>query len=357
MQQRCICTCAKLQAAYKQVGRFVNKVLSSDKTKRSFKRPSSHQNQELFQGPKTLKTSETHQTRRQNVLNQIFMKHVTDLLSTGEVAPQLLERNFEITGVQVSTDYSVVNVSWAAPTKIDDDEQETTEEILRKAAGHLQHELSRLRVIGLVPPINFVRDKKYALIRDVDSILSQIDFGADYVPTTYVHSQKDVPTLITSLSPEVKERLSKMESKNGEEVTEEEEEEYEIEVPEMRQDVIGFDHSTVMKKVRGSLNKARDAHQRRMLNLSPELTQPAVDPVTSDEVASFLSKKEETALFDEFLKKRLLDEKRRQRAMPLLQSKRQDEEAMSRILNEEYEDDLDISDNSQEDYEDENSYR
>ncbi|XP_035215921.1 uncharacterized protein LOC118189432, partial [Stegodyphus dumicola] len=38
-------------------------------------------------------------SRRENVLNSVFIKNITDVLSTGEVIPEILGYGIEITGV------------------------------------------------------------------------------------------------------------------------------------------------------------------------------------------------------------------------------------------------------------------
>lgn len=187
----------------------------------------------------------THATRRVTVLNKIFMKHITDLMATGEVAPSLVGRGIEISSVKVAPDFGVVNVFWYAQNEADTNE--SVEMVLKKSAGQLQHELSQLRVIGIVPPIRFVRNRRYGVIKEVEDRLSKVDFGEDYIPTTYI-KRNFVPTLETTLSPKVKAQLAELNIKN-EDNKEESEEDYELHLPEMRQDILGFDHFKVMQKV------------------------------------------------------------------------------------------------------------
>lgn len=187
------------------------------------------------------KNLSTHRNRRVTVLNKIFMNHISDLMATGEVADNLIGRGIEISHVKVAPDFSVVNVYWFADK--DADMNEETEKVLKVSAGHLQHELTGLRVIGMVPPINFVKNKQINIGREVENRLSKVDFGEDYVPSAHIPLRK-VPTLKTSLSADVKAKLSQIEGENKVE-----EDDSEISVPEMRQDVMGFDHSAILKKV------------------------------------------------------------------------------------------------------------
>ena len=191
------------------------------------------------------KNAYTHKNRRVTILNKIFMKYISDLMATGEVAPNLLGRGIEISHVKVSPNFQLVNVYWFAQNETD--ANESTEQILKQAAGKLRHELSGLRVIGLVPPIQFVKNKQYTGIKDVENLLSEVDFGEDYVPTAYI-TRKDIPVLETSLPSELKAKISKLENGSHEEGVEEEEY-YEIRVPEMRQDVLGVNYAGIMKRV------------------------------------------------------------------------------------------------------------
>lgn len=192
------------------------------------------------------KKPSTHATRRVAVLNKIFMKHITDLMSTGEVAPQLAGRGIEITHVKVAPNFRLVNVFWVAENE--KDANESTERILKKAAGHLEHELSQLKIIGMVPPINFVKNKFYNSLKEVEYRLATVDFGEDFVPSAYIQHQVKTPVLQMSLSSDIKAKLSQVDRENNE-AGEVEEELYEIQIPEMRQDVLGFDHAAIMTKV------------------------------------------------------------------------------------------------------------
>lgn len=167
------------------------------------------------------------------------MKHITDLMATGEVAPSLVGKGIEISHVKVAPDFGVIDVFWFAQNEAD--ASENIEDTLKKSAGQLQHELSGLRIIGMVPPIKFVRNRRYGVIKEVEERLSKVDYGEDYIPTTFIQ-RNFVPSLETTLSPQVKAQLAELN-------VEKENEDDEIEIPEMRQDTLGFDHSKILKKV------------------------------------------------------------------------------------------------------------
>jgi ribosome-binding factor A len=54
----------------------------------------------------------------------------------------------------VAPDFNKVNVFWLARGTESDD---MVEKILKRSAGQLHHELSELRVMGVVPHIEFVK--------------------------------------------------------------------------------------------------------------------------------------------------------------------------------------------------------
>lgn len=61
--------------------------------------------------------------------------------------------------VNIAGDYRSVNVFWMA-RKSEDDSQ--LEELLQSISGPLRHEMSRLRIMGEVPKIQFVKGVKEA---------------------------------------------------------------------------------------------------------------------------------------------------------------------------------------------------
>jgi ribosome-binding factor A len=56
--------------------------------------------------------------------------------------------------VTIAGDYRSVNVFWMA-SKSEDDSQ--LEQLLQSISGPLRHELSRLRIMGEIPKIQFVK--------------------------------------------------------------------------------------------------------------------------------------------------------------------------------------------------------
>uniref|UniRef100_A0A2A4K9Q5 Ribosome-binding factor A n=1 Tax=Heliothis virescens TaxID=7102 RepID=A0A2A4K9Q5_HELVI len=185
--------------------------------------------------------------RRTAMLNKMFMKHITDMLSTGTVAMDVVGRGIEISKVNVTPDLNTVNVFWVCKGDASDAE---TEKVLNKVAGSLRHELSTLRVMGEIPYIVFVKDKQETNLVDLDRRLAMADYGEDYVPTDMGHMLKSEFILNTKLSPEVKAKIKKLEDDLPI---------FEDPIPEMTHNVFGLDHSKIMSRLLAARKKTRDA--------------------------------------------------------------------------------------------------
>ncbi|XP_067002572.2 putative ribosome-binding factor A, mitochondrial [Anabrus simplex] len=188
-------------------------------------------------------------TKRMAVLNKLFMKNITDLMATGEIAGEVLGRGISISRVKVSPDYNIINVYWLAKGTEDD---VTTEKILSDAAYSLRHELSQLHVMGVVPKIKFVKDKQYAIIAEVDHLLGKADFGDEYEPLDPASYLKSEFTLSGSVLPHVQDQINQC--------TDEENDEEPL--PPMRMDVLGLDHAEIMNKICKSVKKSEAVHRR-----------------------------------------------------------------------------------------------
>lgn len=181
--------------------------------------------------------------RRVHVLNKLFMKHITDLMSTGEVSDTLLGHGLEITHVKVTPDFSFVNVYWLTKKSSADGDADM-EAILRRAAGHIRHELSQLKVMGEVPRINFVKNRIQSKFADIDELLERADFGEDFEPTAWKQLRHDFVA-------------SRPDGGGGSETTAAEC----FELPAMRHDVLGLDQRDIMDKIKRAMSKNRQAWQ------------------------------------------------------------------------------------------------
>ncbi|KAG8187804.1 hypothetical protein JTE90_025842 [Oedothorax gibbosus] len=120
------------------------------------------------------KVSRPH--RRQGVLNSLFIQNISDVLSTGDVAPEILECGIEITGVKVSPCCKLLNVYWQVPVNADSSDIDIGL-VLNQNASKLRAELISRNVMGRVPHIFFVRDMTNAHIAAFEKAMKDIDLG------------------------------------------------------------------------------------------------------------------------------------------------------------------------------------
>lgn len=168
--------------------------------------------------------------RRVNVLNKLFMRYVTDLMATDG---SWSGYGLEISRVKITTDFRLVNVYWLARGDGSDEKLET---MLSKAAGPLRHNLSQLRLMGEVPAIKFVKDKAYAKIAEVETLLRHADFGDDFIPSSPSQTIKDDLSCNTLQHDDV--------------------------IPEMTHDVLGLNQSEIMNRIKQNMSKAKQAWEK-----------------------------------------------------------------------------------------------
>lgn len=106
--------------------------------------------------------------------------------------------------MRITPDYKLVQVYWACKNSVDD---EVIDKLLTKNAGQLRHELTQLRVIGVVPKISFFKDKALATIAEIDIRLAKADFGEDHVPVNLVSKLKSELELSSPLEPHIRVRI------------------------------------------------------------------------------------------------------------------------------------------------------
>lgn len=205
--------------------------------------------------------------RRISVLNKLFMKNITDLMATETFANDVLGYGIQVSQVKVSPDFHGVNVYWLA--KGDENDYEI-EKILSKLSGALRHELSQLKVMGEVPKIHFVKDKKFSKAFEVDTLLKKADFGEDFVPTDPTLFMKSVPELEMKIPEEIKAKIKELESSMEDDF-------YEEPLPEMRHDVLGLNHYEIMKKITKSIDKQKIAWDQFQNRVETSESLPTVE--------------------------------------------------------------------------------
>lgn len=188
--------------------------------------------------------------RRVNVLNKLFMRHITDFMATDETyAGYGLEisrvkafnsaiystnsHGVLLIQVNITTDFQLVNVFWMARG---DGSDEYLESVLLKSAGLLRHNLSQLRLMGEVPTIKFVKDKLYAKSVEVETLLKRADFGDDFVPSSPSQMIKNDLSCNTIQPNNV--------------------------LPEMTHNILGLNHAEIMHRIKQNMSKAKQAWEK-----------------------------------------------------------------------------------------------
>lgn len=212
------------------------------------------------------------------------MRYITDLMSSGECSRKIAGLGIEITRVKIAPDFNYVNVYWYTKHLKEEDK---IEDILVNTEGSIRHELTQLRVIGLVPRIKFLKDKTFKFIAEIDSRLAKADFGEDFVPSEPLIKLKTHLELHTKLDPAVREKIEAETTR----------EEYEEPVPDMPQDVFGLNREEIMERITRGMKKSMALHRTCTSEEKPfEVTRTLnTNPV------EFSSSKEQKEAFREFL--------------------------------------------------------
>lgn len=184
----------------------------------------------------TEKLPSIHTQRRIAIRNKLFMEHITDLMSTGEVA-NILDGIIEITHVQITADFKYVNVFWIQSSNV----KPVSAEALQKCAWAIRHKLSQLRIIGIVPPIQFVKNKQFLIQQEVENKLARIKLEQDsFEPLS--HSEQ----MESAASDTVERVLCKESFVNRDFILTRPP----TELPPMRHDVLGLDRHKMMSQVK-----------------------------------------------------------------------------------------------------------
>lgn len=270
----------------------MTKIMRSEHKKKKYW--STFENNSLPSTTKMTSSNGGKGAKRIAVLNKLFMKNITGLMATGEVAADIVGKGIEISKVKVAPDFNLVNVFWCAKGNEMDEEIEKT---LVSVAGQLRHELSQLRVMGIVPKIEFVKDKQYSKTAEVERLLQIADFGEEHVPSS------DGSYLRSEFSEEntLNQRKEKKGVVKDDLLNEKAYPDDDLNLPVMRMDVLGLDHSAIMKKIVRSMNKAKASHRF-------EDTEKSLDTVVSENVTEqnteYLTPKQQRHQLSKFLTQR-----------------------------------------------------
>ncbi|TRY94698.1 hypothetical protein DNTS_021597 [Danionella cerebrum] len=101
---------------------------------------------------------------RAKILNGVIYKSVTDLLNSHELNFDISSYNVEVTKVSVTGDFSNCRIYWK--TSLCPEQDRKTQQALENCVQSLRQYLISYKVIGKVPSMVFVKDKKYAAITE-----------------------------------------------------------------------------------------------------------------------------------------------------------------------------------------------
>ncbi|CAK9815674.1 Putative ribosome-binding factor A, mitochondrial [Anthophora quadrimaculata] len=282
---------SRIEYSISRQSKFMNKLINRDQSKRD--------PLEFVTNPKgaSKETLSLHTLRRMNVLNKVFMEYITDMMSTGEIDPEILNKNIEISHIKITPDFKTINVHW-----IDNNLQNSnTEELLKECAFKLRHELSQLRIIGNVPLIQFVKCKSFHKLKEVKLKLQSLDLREDSVSNLFpdamyhtVHANR------IDHDEEVENEKSLNNSKDT----------FSITVPVMQHNVFGLDHHRIMSKIKVSLNKAKNPCKRQ-INVQLRSFSPSEQNI--ENISNFLTDKEQKEQFDKFLKQNRKEQRQKRK--------------------------------------------
>lgn len=194
--------------------------------------------------------------RRCRVLNNLFMQYITDIMASGDLAEIILGNGIEVSNVQMSSTYQRLDVYWLC-TRLDLDEDDLEKKLLQ-LAGPMRRELTKLRVIGEVPPINFVRDQRRVGMNLLQRLYDEASYGDNYKPRG-IEAMK-----IKEFEPQYRTT-----SLNGEG------EEEDASIPAMRHDVFAVDYVLIMNRVKDSWMKTRKSQPKMEGYVEPTTISPS----------------------------------------------------------------------------------
>ncbi|NWU97205.1 RBFA factor, partial [Upupa epops] len=182
--------------------------------------------------PGSVLRDEQTKTRKEDnircrILNGLIHKAVSDMVTTGEISPELHDLKLEICKaktlvllqVSLASNFSACRIYWnpAATTE----KESYVESVLQRSAPRIRYLLRSQQILGNVPPVVFVKDREGAAVREVEELLRIADFGP----------------------PEEEELLSQADASNLSSAA------AEASVSPMRSNLFGVDHELLNKQI------------------------------------------------------------------------------------------------------------
>ncbi|XP_065101703.2 putative ribosome-binding factor A, mitochondrial [Paramisgurnus dabryanus] len=152
---------------------------------------------------KPTKKKKQEDSVRVRTLNNIVFKAVTDLLTSYEVNSEIPAYNVQISKVSLPPDFSSCRIYWKTSLSAEQDRQ--IQQALDKCAPRIRYLLISHQILGIVPPVVFIRDKQYAAMMEIENLLKIADYGSGEDETDHL-SINDVGARLHPLDSEEKKR-------------------------------------------------------------------------------------------------------------------------------------------------------
>jgi len=212
--------------------------------------------------------------RRKAVLSSLFIKNITDVISTGDIVPEISAYNVEITGVKISPCSKILNVFWQVPVSQFDSCADIAR-ILAEAAPKIRAELISRNVLGRVPFVFFLRDGTNEKISAFETAISKLD-AEPQSDSNVIVDDSFLKNMFLFKSEKV-EKKSDVILDDKQELTESNEEDTrectaDPEKPvDMKCDIFGLDHDIMMEKVIALKKKVKGPRTKSALILPDSL--------------------------------------------------------------------------------------
>ncbi|XP_066262311.1 putative ribosome-binding factor A, mitochondrial [Euwallacea similis] len=284
---KCGCSLHTSSKLHAKPAKIMQKIMGENRKKKYYGQQPLFPSISTSFGKTSIEMNITGNSRRGNMLNKLFMKHVTDIMSTGQYSNQLVGYGIEVNKVKVTPDYKILNVYWVAK---ESKKQDEIDHLLKKNAGHLSHELASVMLMGKVPLIQFVKD--------VQDCLSKADFGEDFEPTNIADNFKsEIDIIMTSLKSDVKAKLQKIDKLTETDSSPDD-------LPTMAQNVLGLDHTDILKRVKKGMATSKASHRSTDGEQWAHWSQFKITQPINKNPINFESMQEQRKAFKAFLRQR-----------------------------------------------------
>ncbi|KAL0278723.1 UNVERIFIED_CONTAM: hypothetical protein PYX00_000458 [Menopon gallinae] len=120
-----------------------------------------------------VKTLSGTDSKRNEMLNKVFMENICNILSTGENNEEMVNLGIQIIEVKFTKNRHLIYIYWVNTKPIDDNK---VNDFLTRVSRTLRQELIGLHLLSRVPHIRFVLHSKFLELQKLETILNTSDF-------------------------------------------------------------------------------------------------------------------------------------------------------------------------------------